>query len=512
MAASTGPNIAILGFALESNRNAPVSDRQAFVESLYLDSQAISRELDGDRAGLPGTVQGFCAEMDKKGSWTPVPVLLAEAPPGGPAEHGFFLEILAGIRNGLRDAAIDGVYISEHGAGLSTEEDDADGAVFAAVREAVGPDVPIIATLDLHGHVTPRMRNSVDAMVAYLTNPHVDQEARGREAAGIMTAMLAGLRTCSTLVKVPMICPAVSLLTARGPFADLVKFGQTLAVPPVINVSILPGFAPANASTNGLSIVVTADAGEPDGADVARKTAVQLADRAWADRRKYQARLTSLDEAVKLSKAVAEDPAKPAIILADVADNPGAGGRGNTMYILRRMHEEGVRHVTVGMIIDPALAIEAHDLGIGARFRARFNRNERTRFSEPFEADARVERLVDGDCVGRRGLFEGRRIDLGLCALLSLGGLQVAVATARQQLAEPAFLERLGLDIGQLRVLVVKSRGHFRAGFDEHHTPDQIFEVDVPGLTTPILAKLGLDRVPRPIFPLDPEMDWRAPL
>jgi len=513
MTTSTGPNIAILGFALESNRNAPVSDRQAFMESLYLDAEAISLELDGDRAGLPGTVQGFCAEMDKTGPWTPVPILLAEAPPGGPAEHGFFLEILDDLREGLSGAGVlDGIYISEHGAGLSTEEDDADGAVFAAVREVAGPDVPIIATLDLHGHVTPRMQNSVDAIVAYLTNPHVDQEERGSEAARIMTAMLAGLRTCSTLVKVPMISPAVSLLTAEGPFADLVKYGQTLVVPPVINVSILPGFAPANASTNGLSIVVTADAGAPNGFDMARRTAGQLADRARADRRNYQARLTSLDDAVSLSKAVAEDPARPAVILADVADNPGAGGRGNTMYVLRRLYEEGVRHVTVGMIIDPALAIEAHERGVGARFRARFNRDEGTRFSEPFEADARIERLADGDCVGRRGLFGGRRINLGLCALLSLGGLQVVVATARQQLAEPVFLERLGLDIAQLRVLVVKSRGHFRAGFDEHHRPDQIFEVDVPGLTTPILGNLGLDRVPRPIFPLDPDMDWRAPL
>lgn len=100
---------------------------------------------------------------------------------------------------------------------------------------------------------------------------------------------------------------------------------------------------------------------------------------------------------------------------------------------------------------------------------------------------------------------------LGRCALLSLDGVQVVVATARQQLAEPAFLERLGLDIAQLRVLVVKSRGHFRAGFDEHHTPAQIYEVGVPGLTTPILSDLGLDRVPRPIFPLDPEMEWQAP-
>ena len=510
MAVSTGQNIAILGFSLESNRSAPVSDRQSFVESHYLDAESIGRELAGDRTGLPGTVRGFCAEMDKRGDWTPVPILIAEAPPGGPAEHGFFSEMLEDMRGGLSaEPSIDGVYISEHGAGLSTEEDDADGAVFAMVREVVGPDVPIISTLDLHGHVTPRMQRSVDVMVAYLTNPHVDQVERGREAAQIMSGMLAGMRTTSSLVKVPMISPAVSLLTAHGPYADLINFGQTLVESPVINVSILAGFAPANASTNGMSIVVTVDANKPNGAEQAKSTARKLAQKAWADRHRYEPALTSLDDAIELSKAVVEDPKRPAIILADVADNPGGGGRGNTMYILRRLHEEGIKDATVGMIIDPALAVEAHELGVGARFRAWFNRDETNIFSEPFEADARIEKLVDGDCIGRRGIFEGRRIDLGLCALISLDGLQVIVATARQQLAEPVFLERLGLDVAQLRVLVVKSRGHFRAGFDEHHGPAQIFEVDVPGLTTPILGKLGLDRVIRPIFPLDLDMDWQ---
>lgn len=511
MTPPTNPRIAILGFALESNRSAPVSGRQAFVDSLYLDAAAIQDEMNGTRSRLPGTVQGFCEEMDREGNWMPVPILLAEAPPGGPADHGFFLEMLQAMRDALAEAGhIDAVYISEHGAGLSTQEDDADGAVFSMVREAVGPDVPIVATLDLHGHVTPRMQRSADVMIAYLTNPHVDQRERGAEAAQITSAMLAGLRTTSTLIKVPMISPAVTLLTARGPFADLVDFGQTLVNAPILNVSILPGFAPANASTNGMSIVVTADAGAADAPTAARRVAVTLAQRAWADRHRYKPRLTTLDDAVVLARRATKDPASPAIILADVADNPGAGGRGNTMFILERLHDQRLRDVVVGMIVDSELAFEAHKLGEGAQFRACFNRNETTRFSEPFEAEARVVRLAEGDCVGRRGLFERRQLDLGRCALLDLDGIQVAVATARQQLADPVFLERLGLIIADLRVLVVKSRGHFRAGFDEHHTPEQIFEVDVPGLTTPVLSKLGLDRVPRPIFPLDPDMEWAA--
>jgi len=506
------PHIALLGFSLECNRRAPITDRKAFTDALYLDAAGIQRELERDGSGLPATLQGFCNAMDETRNWIPVPILLAEAPPGGPVEHAFFQEMLAAMRSGLeRAASIDGVYLCEHGAGLSTELDDADGEVFAMVRSVVGPDVPIISTLDLHGHVTPRMQQSVDVMIAYLTNPHVDQLERGAEAANVMNLMLAGMKTQGHLVKVPMISPAVSLLTSHGPYSELIKYGQSLVHTPVINISILAGFAPADAATNGMSIVVTTDAsGDSDG-NLARSTARHLAGRAWSDRHRYTTQLTSLDEAINLAKEVINDDQRPAIILADVADNPGGGGRGNTLYILKRMLQEKISSGTLGLLIDPALAAEAHEQGTGVTFRTTINRHDSTPFSAPYSVTAQVVKLNKGSCVGRRGVYAGRRINLGLCALLLVEGLQIIVASARHQCAEPVFLERMGIDVSSLRVLVVKSRGHFRAGFDEYFQAEQIFEVDAPGLTTPVISQLGLTRVTRPIYPLDPQMDWLVP-
>lgn len=505
----SAPRIAILGFVLEANRNAPVSDRDVFEETLYLDGRGIAAELKGDRKGLPSAVQGFCEEMDAHGAWTPVPILLAEAPPGGPADHVFFTNMIEAMDATLRQSdTVDGVYICEHGAGLSTEWDDADGAVFAMARDVVGPDVPIVATLDLHGHVTPRMNDTADVMVAYLTNPHVDGADRGREAAGIMHDMLAGMRTCSVLIRVPMISPSVSLLTAQGPYADLINFGQTLLAPPLINISILAGFAPADATTNGMSIVVAARADTDGGPAAAEAVARQLAERAWSDRQRYRAQLTSLDDAIDQAVAVSQNASLPGIILADVADNPGGGGRGNTTYLLRRLHEANARDVVIGMMIDPPLAAEAHGLGEGETFTAKFNRDEENPFSESYSVEVSVERLASGPFLGRRGIYAGRRVNLGLCALLKFDGLEVVVASHRQQCADPVFLERMGIDVSQVRTLVIKSRGHFRAGFDEFFPPEQIYEVDVPGLTTPVLTRLGLKRVPRPIYPLDPDMEW----
>ena len=499
--------------ALEANRQAPITDEKAFIETLYADASAIERELNGDRAGLPATVRGFADALDDSGDWTPVPALLAEAPPGGPIDHSFFETLLNAMRTALQGAGpLDGVYISEHGAGLTTQTDDPDGLIFAMAREIVGPDIPIIATLDLHGHVTPLMHTSADVLIAYVTNPHVDQEERGAEAAQIMRHMVHGMKTFSTLVRVPMVSPAVSLLTAEGPYADLIDFGQTKLADPIINVSILAGFAPANATTNGMSVVVTADASAADSISKVESVAAEIAKHAWDDRHRYVARLTSLDKAVGEAAQVSSDNQEKPIILADVADNPGAGGRGNTTFIMRSLHEANVKNAVVGMMIDPALATEAHERGVGSRFTALFNSDETTKFSEPYKSEVEVEYLVDGSCVGRRGLFAGRRVDLGHCALLNMDGIRIAVATKRQQCADPVFLERLGVDLSRVRVLVIKSRGHFRAGFDEYFAPEQIIEVDAPGLTTPILERLGLTRIPRPVYPIDPEMSWKVPV
>ena len=507
--------IAILGFSLEANRSAPISDKKAFTETHYLDSEGIRKELEGDFGGVRADIHGFCQQMDKNGVWDAVPITIAEAPPGGPADHKFFLEFLEEVRTGLiRVGEVDGVIISEHGAGLTTEEDDPDGVVFSLVREIVGPDVPVIAILDLHGHVTQRMHSSVDILISYLTNPHIDQFERGLEAADHMLLMLNGTKTTSSFIKVPMVSPSVSLLTDEGSYADLIRSGQEILKnnkDHILNISILGGFAPANANTNGMSIVVTGKAHHLESKKIVEEAAFFLAKSAWRDRKKYTTNLITLNDMISLSKKVVSDPNEPQIIIADVADNPGGGGRGNTLYALKRMLEEKIENATLGMIVDADLAEDAHKTGIGKKFKARFNRNEKTKFSEKYEVDALVISLARGNCVGRRGTYANRRVDLGFCALLQIDGITVAVSSGRHQLADPEFIERLGVDLSSVRVLVVKSRGHFRAGFDEFFNPKQIFEVDLPGLTTPNLYQLDLSRVPRPIFPLDPDMSWQPP-
>ena len=130
------------------------------------------------------------------------------------------------------------------------------------------------------------------------------------------------------------------------------------------------------------------------------------------------------------------------------------------------------------------------------------------RFTEGFAVPAKVLKTTDGKCVGRRGIWAGRALDLGPTCALQIGGISVVCASRRKQCADPVFFELHGLDIAAARTVVVKSRGHFRGGFDEFFPPERVIEVDTPGLTSPVLERLAFKGLPRPVFPLDPEATW----
>src|SRR4029077_20048178 len=153
---------------------------------------------------------------------------------------------------------LDGVYFCAHGAAITTEEDDPEGVLFEIVRGIVGPDVPVVATFDLHANVSDRMVQEIDAFIGYRTNPHLDMRERGEEAAAVLRELLAGAKTERVRLRLPIVPPTVTLLTAAGPYAEMIELGQKKMTPAIINVSVMGGFAYAYTAKNGLSVIVTA--------------------------------------------------------------------------------------------------------------------------------------------------------------------------------------------------------------------------------------------------------------
>jgi microcystin degradation protein MlrC len=196
------------------------------------------------------------------------------------------------------------------------------------------------------------------------------------------------------------------------------------------------------------------------------------------------------------------------IVLADVGDNPGGGGRGNTMWILESLVSAGAANACLGVIFDPAVVADALAAGEGAAMIADFNRQSPSELSTRYRQPATVERLTDGKFIDHHGMGRGAEIDLGPSCLLRIGGVRVAVSSKRHQIYSTDFFAHFGIDIRSVSAFAVKSRGHFRAGFEHIVSPERIYEIDAPGLTSPNLQAIPWKHLPRPILPLDPDTVW----
>lgn len=497
------PRVAMLGIHLESNAFAPVSTEEDFRKSCYFEGDAMLTEAAKPAPAMPSEIPGFIEAMNATGPWEAVPIIITATEPGGPADQRFIDATFARMRKMLAAAGpFDAIYICNHGAMTASGSEDPDGALYALAREAAGPQVPVLSTVDLHANISRRMVDCADCILSYRTNPHVDRRERGAEAAILMRRLLAGERWEKTFIQMPIVPPSVTLLTARGAYADMISEGQRHIGPDLPVVSILGSFVFGDTREGGITILTYGHGEKP------KALARQLAEFAWAERERFRVRLTPLDEAIARAAQAGRSNERTAVCLADVADNPGGGGRGNTTDVLEALLAARVERVLLGNFVDAAAAAKCHAAGVGAIVRLTLNDGRADAYGREVPVEAQVLALSEGVVAGRRGVYAGRTVHLGPAAAIRVGGLTMVLCSRRIQCADPVFFETFGLDIGAYSSLVVKSRGHFRAGIDEWYGDDRIIEVDAAGLTSPILERFTWKRLPRPVWPLDAETRW----
>ena len=372
-----------------------------------------------------------------------------------------------------------------HGAGLATDDRRPRRHAAGAGARDPGRDIPFVCSYDLHANVSDAHGRDCDAFVGYRTNPHLDMRERGAECARLLRRLLAGETHPRAIRRLPIVAPTVSMLTAQGPYAEVIDLGQEAGrrrIRASLNVSVMGGFAYGDTPFNGMAVIVTAtdrDAAE----DWRTRWRTPPGTGATASSRS----LTSLEDATRLAK----DSPVP-LAFADVADNPGGGGRGNTMCDPGGLpRAPACERCLIGIIHDAPLAAEAHALGVGARFTARFNRAGHapptTRSAGPSRRRPRCAALSDGNVTGparhlcRRG--DAPRPHRGAADRRHHRGGD----PNRTQCADPVFFEHLGLDIGKARCSGGEVARHFRGGFDEFFRHEQIDRGRLPGLTSPIL-------------------------
>ena len=392
---------------------------------------------------------------------------------------------------------LDGVLLDLHGAMVPEGLDDGEGDLIAAVREAVGPGVPIAVTLDLHGNLSSAMVAGADLLHGYKTYPHVDMAERGVESAERLLEVVAGrLHPTAAFRKPPLLPPLGKQGTARGPMRLLYdRADQMERDPKVISISIFAGFPHADIPDAGLGIYVVTDGDQ----DLAERLADELARMAWEHRAEFLHTALPVKEAV--AKALAA-PGRP-IVLADMADNTGGGAAGDGTEILRELIRVGARSAVVACLWDPAAVKACAAAGVGQRVTVDVGGKVDNRHGAPLRVTGTVRTLSDGRFVHKGPMMHGLPGRLGTTAVLDVDDIRVILISYRWQTLDPEMIRFVGLDPLAEKIVVVKSTIHYRAAFEP--IAKEIIEVDAPGLSSSNLSRFAFERVRRPIFPLDPE-------
>ena len=480
-------------FAHESNtfsiRPTNIADFQA---RLFLKGEAAVAQ----RADANTDIAGFMAVARSQG-WQTRHAISAVASPAGPVTRAAFDEIAGCIIDAAKAGPLDGIIFGLHGAMVVEDHPDGEGLLLERLRAVVGPNLPIAITLDPHANVTAQMCNLAQIVMSYSTYPHVDMRDTGQRAAEFLHRTMNGEIAPRTLrVTRPMLEEANSGRTDEGPMiARHVLARAHEATGGALAVSINAGFGNADIPEVGPTVLVT-HTGE---AGPHRAFAETLADDIWDRRHEVLNRYLTPDEAA--AAALNHAGAGP-LVIADYADNPGAGSYGDAPGLLSALLNAGVRGTCLGPMVDPEAAALMHALSIGAKVTLPLGGKTDPRFGGgPVMVTGTILLLSDGQYMGDGPMIGGLPGDWGPTAVLRVAGVDVLVVTNPGQMLDLQQFRAFGIDPAVYRVVALKSQQHFRAAFIP--IAARVIVCDSGALCSPDLRSLPFFRVPRPIFPLD---------
>jgi microcystin degradation protein MlrC len=483
--------LAIAGFMHESNTFNPLrTDRAAFAAQGLTFGPALLDEWRDAHHEVGGFLEAARVE-----GFEPVPILMAWATPSGPVTAAVFEEITAALIEGLRREQPDGLLLALHGAMVAEGQLDADGEIVARLRKALGPNLPIAVTLDLHGNLSQRLIDGCNLAVAYRTCPHVDQRECGQRAAALLVRTVRGeVRPRMALAKPPLIVNIMAHDTSQEPLRPFMDAIRDLEKRPgILATSLLPGFAYADVPQMGPSVVVVSDGD----ADLARREADRIGAELWQARERFARPLPDATAAVSQALHARRLP----VLLIDTGDNVGGGSAGDGTVLLHEL----LRQRAMGSVVclfAPEEVKRCAEAGVGAEVSFHVGGKVDRLHGDPVAVTGHVRLLHDGTYLESAVRHGGKRVNhMGQTALLELPGQNLLVLTSQRH---PPFslgaLTCLGIHPERQRILVVKAAIAYKAAYAP--VAGTIIEVDTPGLTAVNPERFPYRNIRRPLFPL----------
>ena len=483
--------IAIGGIYQESHSFSPASaDLETFREGVLVRGDEVFpalRGLNHEVAGALGAGEGH--QM--------LPLAYASAGSSGqPIREEAYRYIKGAILDALADVLpVDGVYLAMHGSMLAEGEDDATGDLLAAVREAVGDETPVVASLDLHANLTRKMAGCATALVGYHTAPHIDQADTGKRGMRLLLKTLQdGVRPAMALQQIPMVLPGETGRTTDGPYHEVMDRAiQLMKQPGILDASAFYVQPWLDIPEMGCSVVVVADGDM----ELAQSESRSLAEAFWQRRRAFAPDLAPLDTALDTAFGSPEKP----FILSDSADAPSSGAPGDSTTVLAALLDREIEEPVLLNIVDPAAVAAAFDGGVGAELDITVGGTLSKGFCEPVAFRAHVKSLSDGRFRNKGPGFHGVEFRMGRTAVLTRGGIHLVAMEQPVIQWDPELYRSQGLDPADARITVVKSPAAFRAAYEP--LAAHVLILDVPGVCSPNLQTFPWQRITHPMFPFD---------
>jgi microcystin degradation protein MlrC len=445
-------------------------------------------------AGTATPLGAFITLAEAEGAVLIVPVA-AEAWPSGRVDDDAYRVLTDAIMSAVAGGA-DLVLLDLHGAMVTESLDDGEGELLARVR-ALAPQAVIGIALDSHGNLSEKMAAHADVVAGFKTYPHTDMRETGEQVGRLaLVAARGGPRPVTVWGNRPMLPHIMRQASADQPMKDLIAMARAAEVAGVGAVSVFGGFPHADIADAGLSVTVT---------DTDRARAEQVRDRildeAWRRRAEFVFDSIPAKDAVARAKTLDGRP----VFLLDHADNCGSGGTQDVTTVLGEMIAQGLEDAVAFAIHDPAAVAALIAAGVGATLTlplgGKFAMPALGLSGRPLEVTGTVRLISDGQYVIRGPMYTGVTVGMGRSVVFDTGRIEIVVIERHHEPWDVGCLASLGIDPASRRFVMLKSRVHWRAGFQA--MARHVVECAGPGVTTSDYGVLHFRRVRRPIYPLD---------
>ena len=519
---------AMLGISHETNTFSRIAATyEKFEEAIIARGQEMVDRYATSEYTIAGYLQG-AEELD----FEAVPLMYANTGPIGTITKDAYDRLTAEMFGMLQDQGPwDGVLISNHGAAVSEEFPDMDAEFTRAVREIVGPDVPVGMTLDMHSNISKDTVANTDVCIVWRTCPHLDCKQRARKTAELIYRTVKGeIKPVQFIEMPPMLVNIVKQFTGQEPMKSLVDdCVEANEREGILDTSIAEGYPYADVVEMGMSWIAISDGN----AESAEETARWMAARAWEKRADLNRPVPGIEEALKMAEeryvgpkpvgvenfmpddgsALAEaEPSEHShlgpIVLMDVGDNIGGGSSADSTHILKVAMEMGVEGY-LQSLYDPEAVEALVAAGVGAEISLEVGGKTDDMHGEPVLITGTVIVIDEGPYEETRPTHGGGRFyDDGLRVRFNtVNDMTILLTSRRSGNTAREQMYSMGIRPEDYRIVVAKGVSSPRPAYQP--VAAEIIIVNSPGVTSADLDTFTFNRRRVPLYPFE-EPDYEA--